>query len=72
MERQQPILSERSEFIGCSEMSLKLQKQHVSPNAGSLQLLNPDLGSGLRKRPYKKVPLISEQEIIQHGISGTT
>src|SRR6185369_5848760 len=31
-------LSPQGEFIGCSGMSLELQKQHVSSNAGSSQL----------------------------------
>jgi hypothetical protein len=38
MKRNQPIMSERSEFIGCSVMSLELQKLPVSANEGSLQL----------------------------------
>src|SRR6185369_433820 len=34
------ILSERSEFICCSDVSLELQKWHVRSNAGSVQLPN--------------------------------
>lgn len=30
-------LSPKGEFIGCSDMSLDVQKQHVSSNAGSCQ-----------------------------------
>jgi len=38
MERKQPILSERSEFIGCSDMRLDVQKEAVSSNGGGLRL----------------------------------
>jgi hypothetical protein len=53
MKRKQPILSEarRAEFIGCSVMSLEVQKKARSTNGGSVQLPHMDTKKGLREFP---------------------